>query len=215
MSSHVSRRSGAFLFIALLMAVVGLAACGRDNGLPQGSALVEPPPGLAGFGPIPPGQQVESLDVELENRRSSQPVTLLGVDVRGRGVGTVGRIVRMEAAPVPNQEVGSYWVPDGEWVTYPPVAFFRHRCRVQRLLPMHGYVLQPTARIRVAMTLEGVRVGTFKFTGVQVRYSLNGVEYVQTVRIGVTFSVRKGAKRRWISPGERPCLSHTTVLPRG
>jgi hypothetical protein len=140
---------------------------------------------------------------------------LLGVGVHGRGVGTVGKIVRMEAAPVPNQEVGSYWVPDGEWVTYPPVAFFRHRCGVQRLLPLHGFVLQPRARIRVAMTLEGVRDGTFKFTGVQARYSLNGVEYVQTVLNGVTFTVKKGAKPRWISPGERPCLSHTTVLPKG
>ena len=199
---------------ALLLAFVGTTACGSDNGLPQGSALVDPPPGLAGFGPIPPGQQVESLDVQLQNR-SSQPVTLLGVDVRGRGVGGVGKIVRMEVAPVPNQEVGSYWVPDGEWVTYPPVVLLKHHCRVQRLLPLRGYVLQPRARIRVAMTLEGRRDGTFKFNGVEVRYSFNGVEYVQTVQIGVTFTVQKGAKPRWISPGERPCLSRTTVLPKG
>ena len=57
--------------------------------------------------------------------------------------------------------------------------------KVQRLLPLHGFVLQPRLRIRVAMTLEGVRDGTFKFTGVQARYSLNGVEYVQTVLNGV------------------------------
>src|SRR4051794_13172391 len=104
----------------LTTALCVTAAC--SHGSPKtGSALPIYPSGLSGFGPIPPGQQVESLDVEFENVTSA-PITLLGVTVRGRGIGSVGRIRRMEAAPEPNVDIGTDWIPSGEWVTYPPVS---------------------------------------------------------------------------------------------
>ena len=104
-------------------------------------------------------------------------VTLLGVRVTGGGVGTVGRIIRMQAAPIPESDVGTDWVPNGEWVTDPPVevdAPGSTLCDVQRLAPLNGYVLRPQARVRIAMLLEAETPGVFHFGGVRVRYSQDG-----------------------------------------
>lgn len=196
------------------LALVGLLAACAHHGTLNGSALASPPPGMAGFGPIPPGQQVESLDVNLWNT-SSGPLRLLRVTVAGEGVGAVGRILKMEIAPTRVVDVGADKVPDGEWVTYPPVAFFETRCNVQQLLPLDDHVLAPNAQVRVAMLLQAVRPGSFKFTGANVHYEIGGTTYVQSIANGVSFSVRADAPKRQISKLEQPCVAQTTVLPMG
>jgi hypothetical protein len=199
---------------ALALLVVLLAACAHHAGTLEGSALASPPPGLAGFGPIPPGQQVESLDVGLWNT-SGRSLRLDRVTVSGQGVGTVGQILKMEIAPTRVVDVGTNKVPDGEWVTYPPVAFFENRCNVQTLSPLVGYLLAPDAQVRVAMLLKAGSPGLFKFTSVDVYYRSDGTSYVQSIANGTKFSVQMGAPRRQISQLEQPCVQLTTVLPMG
>lgn len=199
--------------VALLTASVLATGC-LHGGPPEGSALVVPPPGLAGFGPIPPNQQIESLDVDLQNA-SSLPVRLVEVIVEGTGIGEVGRILNMEIAPTRVVDVGTDTIPDGEWVTYPPVAFFENRCNVQQLLPLRGYVLRPNSAVRVALRLQALEPGIFEFTSVDVRYEADGKSYRQIIANGLKFTVRSGVPSRKVSPIERPCLSHTTILPMG
>jgi len=203
--------------LAPVVSLVLVVAAGCSSGsaeVPRGSALARALPGYASFGPIPPGQQVESLDVDVQNA-SSRPVTLLGVSVSGPGVGAVGRIVRMQIAPIPNTDAGTNWIPDGEWVTYPPADLIQHTCRVQRLLPLRGYTLAPEARARLAMTLEALRPGLFAFRSVLVRYSTRGEQFVQRIPLGTRFTVADAAPPRPVSRFERPCVSKTGTLPRG
>ncbi|HVM66867.1 MAG TPA: hypothetical protein VMU14_18510 [Acidimicrobiales bacterium] len=81
--------------------VVVLVLCAVACGGGAGSALATPNGHfLNGFGPIPPGQEVESLDVDLWNT-SNVEVRMLSIQVDGQGVGTVGRIVRMEVGSAP------------------------------------------------------------------------------------------------------------------
>jgi len=207
------RRGGGRLAVVLPLALL-VGACGSNSGgQPQGSALVRPATGYASFGPIPPGQQVEALDVDLQSR-SSQPVKLTAVTVDGRGVGTVGKVVREEIAPIPNADTGTNWVPDGDWVTYPPADLIRHTCRVQQLFPLKGYTLMPQARVRVAMTLQALSPGQFAFTSVLVHYRVQGVQYVQRIPLGTKFAVRSGVAPRRVSEFERPCVSKSSVLPQ-
>jgi len=198
--------------VAMLIAV----SCAGDRS--AGTALAKPNGSFTnGFGPIPPGQQVESLDIELQNA-SAVPITVLGVRVVVMGVGTVGRIVRMQAAPIPETDVGTDWVPNGEWVTDPPVmeaGLGSSVCNVQRLARLRGYVLRPGARIRIAMLLEALRPGVFQFRGVTARYSQKGAIYGEYLTNGVRFTVTEHAAPRQVSRGEQPCLSRTSVLPMG
>jgi hypothetical protein len=198
--------------LALLITVScsGEANTGKALAMPDGWVT-------SGFGPIPPGQQVESLDVELQNT-SAISLTVVGVRIVGRGVGTVGRVVRMEAAPIPEVDVGTDWVPNGEWVTYPPVAEASPEsaiCDVQRLVPLRGYVLRPGARIRIAMLLHALAPGVFQFSGVTARYSQNGATRGEYLTNGVRFTVTAHAIPRQVSQLEQPCLSRTTILPTG
>ncbi len=203
----------AWSLLALVASVI-LSACG-SSGPDTGTALAPPIAALAGFGPIPPGQQVESLEVELQNA-SNAPITILGVRIQGQGVGTVARVVRMEAAPIPEGDNGTrYWVPNAEWVTYPPVDQLDGVCHVQRLLPLRGYVLDPGERIRVAMLLEAEQPGIFQFPSVTASYRTLDGDFQQVLPIGLRFGVSAGATRRAMAPGEKPCLSRTSVLPMG
>ena len=205
------RRAGGRPAVVLTLALLA-GACRSGPG--GGSALTPEIPGYVSFGPMPPGQQVEALDVELQSR-SSQPVKLISVMATGPGVGTVGKIVREEIAPVPNTDTGTNWVPDGDWVTYPPAGLLGHTCRVQQLFPLKGYVLRPRgARVRVAMTLQAVRPGRFGFTSVLVRYSVGGHLYDQRITLGTKFTVQRGVPPRAVSEFERPCVSRVSVLPR-
>ena len=191
------------MLCALLLA---LAAC-QSGAAPEGTAIQPVPVTWDKFVPVPPGQEMGVLDVDLLNQ-SSSPVTLTSVAVSGPGVGTIGRILRVEIAPVDHTSN----VDSALFETDPPAeAFEGGVCRVQRLYPVRGFKLAPGALVRVWVVIRFERAGFFRLDGYRVTYVASRTVQ-QWLPYSFQTSVQAGANPHGPEKYEQPCLRMTTPL---
>jgi hypothetical protein len=211
------RRLLAVLSVVLGVAVTGCAQGG--GGVAEGTALNDSPGSSSmGVRAMPPGASIGILNLAIYNR-SSQPLTITGIAITGRGLGTVARATKIELAP-------TSYDPGGLYVTDPPVYHFLSGsrlgpagCSVQALRSPRGYVLPPgTAQGRhnlyVWAVVHMTRPGRYNSLGSTVYYSQGGSHYRDFVMLGFNGSVTSNAAWPAIV-NEKGCLDKTHLLNPG
>jgi hypothetical protein len=103
-------------------------------------------------------------------------------------------------------------VPDGVWASDPPVYLDEGTCRVQRLEPSRGYILEPDDEARIFVVVRAVGPGAFRIGGHDVVYQVGDETFQQRIQVGMTGEVEEGADPNRIPRYERACFSLTTPL---
>jgi hypothetical protein len=201
------------------MATAALAGCAQGGGVAGGTEL-DDSPGSSSMGvrAMPPGADIGILNLAIYNR-GDQPLTITGVAITGRGLGTVARVMDIKIAPV------SY-DPGGLYVTDPPVFHFLRGsrlgpagCSVQGLRPAHGYVLLPGTghglhNIFIWAVVQMLHPGQYSSLGSTVYYTQQGTRYRDFVKLGFNGSVAPNAA--WPAVvNEKGCLNTTHLLNPG
>lgn len=197
----------------MVLAVAAVAGCLPHIGGPRtGDALDQVYGTLFGIAPMPPGSRVGWLGLFLHNV-SDAPIFLEEVQPNGVGVGTVIRVVKMQASPNLGYQGGVHGIPGGIYVTDPPVMRLGGVCHRPKLLPLEGFRLSPGQEMRVWIVIEAVGPGRFRVPSHTVTYRQHGITYQQVVPVGYESAVEVGAAPLPIPPWERRCLDLTTRLP--
>lgn len=157
-----------------------------------------------GFGTLPPGVDSGFLLIELHNI-SPSPVVLDHVDIRGRGVGDVVRVVKVEAVPWIDR--GTRSIASGVYDTDPPVQVIQGTCHVPALRPVHGYRLMPGQRMRVWVLFRTLHHdGRFNVASTPVYFTSGSEVSRQVMSYGFTGGVSAPALPRSATAAERECL---------
>jgi hypothetical protein len=190
-----------------------VAGCGTSR-IANGDALLAV--GLSAnsqnsFSTLRPGAEIGVFDVMVENRSSSS-VTFTGVQIGGKGFGSVVRVVELRAAPVRG---GRFAMPGGGYNVNPPaIGRTRADCVVQALFTLSGYRLAPRQTLRLWEVLEGVRPGSYSNNGLTITYSSSGDAYSEFIATGVSGKVSTSAKPLGVDPSQRPCVGLVKALPQ-
>jgi hypothetical protein len=207
--------------LAVLSVILGaaLTGCTQDSGVAGGTALNDSPGSSSmGVAPLPPGSKMGILNLAVYNR-SDQPLTITGITITGRGLGTVARVTEIKIAPVG-------YDPGGLYVSDPPVYHFLQAsrlgpagCNMQELRPPRGYVLPPGTgngrhNIFIWAVVQMVHPGRYSSLGSTVYYTQRGTHYRDFVTLGFNGSVARDAA--WPLPyQEKGCLNATHLLNPG
>ncbi len=198
---------------ALVMAVTALAGgCGgHGSAVRTGSALGKPFVSMTTeTTPFPVGQEWDHTDIDIINV-SRAPVVLRRVVVVGQGVGSVARVLDVQAAPIGAR---LRTAPSALYHRLPPAFAISHRgaCSVQTLRPLRGFVLAAGRTMRFLVLLRAVAPGRFHSTGADVYYTQAGTLSHQLIPIGFTATVRRGVRPFPLEPWERTCAHTSTRL---
>jgi hypothetical protein len=149
---------------AIVTAVVALAAgCGgaaEHSKARTGTALNKPFVTMTTESvPFPVGQEWDHTEVDIINI-SHTPITLRRVVTVGSGVGSVARVLSIQAAPIGTPQTT---VPSGLYHRLPPAYALPHHggCAVQALGPVRGFVLAAGRTMRFLALLRAVAPGRF------------------------------------------------------
>jgi hypothetical protein len=157
---------------------------------------------MAGIAPFGPGHRVGVLALPLTNA-TSEPLTLDSVEIKGRGVGGVVRVVETRASP---ETGGRHSFPGGVWTTDPPVLEIDGVCHSPVLRSLHGFVLRPGAIARIWVVFESLKPGAFRIPSQTVVYEQGGSQYQQVMDYGYYGKVVAGLPGPKMDPAERACL---------
>lgn len=195
--------------VALVMPLLLVGGCGSSSTVRPG-AFIRPVYGsvMTDRNFLSPGERFAIMLVPL-SLASPAVVRIRSVQLTGTGVGSVVKVVSIQAAP---EQPARTATPETTYVTDPPVFDYRHHCLVQRLEPIDGLVLHRGQAVHVYVVLEAEQVGELHNTGYLVTYEANGSTYTQSLPVGYTTWVKDGVPPRAPHPEERPCLSRTHRL---
>jgi hypothetical protein len=208
--------------LAVLSVILGaaLAGCAQGGGIAGGTALNDSPGSSSmGVAPLPPGSKMGILNLAFYDR-SDQALTITGVTITGRGLGTVARVTEIKIAPVG-------YDPGGLYVTDPPVFHFLQGsrlgpagCNVQALRPPRGYAVVPgTAQGRHNIYLWAVvqmlHPGRYSSLGSTGYYTQAGQPYHDFVTLGFNGSVSTRAPWPVKLENGQGCADTTHLLNPG
>jgi hypothetical protein len=192
------------------LAAVGVAACSGVNHVQPGSALAHPYRTTDGVKPLRPGFEIGVLDVDLDNTSSSKLV-LGSVSIKGPGVGSSVRVVKVQIAPlrIGRRQYEVNATPGGLYPTDPPV-FHGKTCLKQPLFPVSGFRMPPGTQARLRIVLRMGRPGKWVIPAPVVYYTFGGTRYRQAIPAQTHDITSAGAK--YIPPyyAEAECVGPKT-----
>jgi hypothetical protein len=199
------------------VAIVSLAtpACRSEpGGAVEGHALT-PTNDVTYHSPVARGDSWAVQFLYLANQ-SSEDVKLLNVSLPPTP-STAGSVVveSIEVAPLPLSPDAAFgFAPGGVYKTYPPAIHLddHHRCNIQKVAPLSGYVLGPGRRARVLVVMKAVKEGRYDFPLYEVTYEQQGNKYVQKFPVGLDGRIRSGPPLR-MDDVEAECADQVRVLP--
>jgi hypothetical protein len=198
----------------LVISGVGYAVqASRHQEIPSGDELE-----TGGFAwslhPLRPGDGVVLL-LGMIRKVSPGEVEILDISpVTESGFPEVARIVKFELG---RRGPGLPPVPQSVYITHPPATtLISGECAVQKLEPVHGYVLQhgddPSVRALVATWIQAEGVGEAVFDGLRVRYRSDGAEFFQEIPLKITVQVEQDASPQRLEAVERRCVDERDLL---
>jgi hypothetical protein len=204
------------LSVVLALLLVVAAGCGLGAGGDDG----QPASGDA-FGPwlqkldasvatLRPHQRFGLFFGDFKNK-TSQPVTITGSPITGTGLGSVVRVVSVQAAPLNTAKTA---MAGAIYVTDPPVsesALAPGGCAVADLHPVSGLVVKPGQEFRFFYVVETLAPGRWQLVP-HIRYTRAGKTYEESSPYYHTGEVATGGRSVVITPEERRCLSKTKRL---
>jgi hypothetical protein len=198
------------LAVVLGVAVSASACTSRAVGVANGTALGHVYGSMLSRGePMPRGSEIAELLLTIHNV-SKQPVTIVRVELPGRGVGSVVRVEKIQMSPVVS---GIRALPGGGYLTDPPVWQAPDgKCHSALLRPVNGFVLVAGAEARVLVVFRATGLGTFEIPSHHIYYSQAGRTYEQTLPVGYKGTVAIGAPPWHLDGVEAKCLGETTSL---
>jgi hypothetical protein len=196
--------------VALGVAVLACSCSSGARGVAHGTALGHVYGSMLGRGePMPRGSEIAELLLTIHNV-SSQPVTIVRVELPGKGVGSVVGVEKIQMSPVLD---GIHALPGGGYLTDPPVWQAPDgRCHSALLRPVAGFVLAPGAEARVFVVLRATGLGSFEIPSHHIYYSQAGTTYEQALPVGYKGIVAVGAPPWHPDRVEARCLGETTSL---
>ena len=213
---------GRWGLLAVLSVIVGavLAGSAHDGGVAVGTALNDSPGSSSmGVAPLPPGSKMGILNLAFYDR-GDKPLTITGVTITGRGLGTVARVTEIKIAPVG-------YDPGGLYVTDPPVFHFLQAsrlgpagCNVQVLSTPRGFAVVPgTAQgrhnIYIWAVVQMLHPGRYSSLGSTVYYTQAGQRYRDFVALGFNGSVSTRASWPVKLENGQGCAGTTHLLDSG
>jgi hypothetical protein len=192
---------------ALVAVAAGLCLAGCSNGTPRGTALSASwmAGGTSGISPLRPGLQLGVLDVLLHNS-SRLPVTIDSIEIRGRGVGTVIRVLQVRIAPF---QAAAKAVPGSAYNTDPPVQWIAGSCHEQILRPVRGYRLLPGQNAYIWEIIDAIGPGRYHVPDHVVTYSQGGTQYQAAIDTGYQGTVADHARYIAAQASQTRCLKAT------
>jgi hypothetical protein len=204
---------GRTLYIVAASLALAATTCHRGPAPPEpGHAFAEAVPSWAGLDPVKPGTQWILLFAFLRND-SSEPATLRGVKLSGKGLGDVVEMIGAEAAPLPPLVDERSYTPGGIYVTDPPaINLFDDACNKQTLLPLKGFLVPPGGELRLAIFLRAVAPGSYNLRRHIVEYEQSSQRFVQEMAVGTRGAVSSDGRPVPLEPAQRKCLDAGRLL---
>lgn len=181
---------------------------GRVAGTRAGTALKRLYGTTMGIRTFPPGRAFGIIVLPLHNV-TPRELVIDRVEIEGPGVGTVVRVVKMQAAPSVG---GVHGFPGGIWLTDPPVYEWGGVCHSPLLEPLHGFRIAPGTWARVWVVFEALAPGRWEVPNHTVYYSQGGVRYRQVLPVAYQGRVKAGSSGAGLMAQERACLDMTSPL---
>ena len=202
--------------LLLALAILLAAACGgaKSDAAPAGDGTpgkaLEPVQGVwhrvTAENPFGPGQTVVAMRVPAINI-SDSPITIRRIEplLAARAL----RVARVRGIGLATRKGGQRaFLPLGTYQTYPPRAATVDGCLTERVMPAAGYVLRPRRHpwdfAILVIRIRTLAPGTFRMRGQRVVYEQDGELHYQDLLVGISISVRAGAKRP-LAPWESAC----------
>jgi hypothetical protein len=107
---------------------------------------------------------------------------------------------------------GLHAIPEGLYVTNPPVYHVAGACHIAVVRPLRGFRVAPGVRVRLYVVFHAIGAGRYDTPRITVGYSADGSTYTQTLPIEHGGSVSQAAKPIRPAKWEKPCLEGTTAL---
>jgi hypothetical protein len=172
-----------------------LTACDSPaQHLVSGIAFAQDATIVTGDKPIRPGTEIGLLEVYLHNVTAST-ITIDSVSLKGPGIGTVIRPVKIEMAPLRfgASKYERNAAPEALYNTDPPVFFFQDRCNRQALFRLKGFKMTPGSEARVWIVLRAIRPGKWVIPRHVIYYTADGIKYRQAMPLHEYGSVSRHA----------------------
>lgn len=127
---------------------------------------------------------------------SASTITVDSVSLKGPGIGTVIRPVKIEMAPLRfgKNDYARDATPEALYNTDPPVFFFQNRCNKQALFRLRGFKMTAGSEVRVWIVLRALRPGKWVIPRHVIFYTMDGSKYRQAIPLREYGSVSSHAK---------------------